>query len=94
MKNDVKINLDEFTWGFFGSTSGKHYSNVSRHSRRDKMTSCRVFVEDKTTGLREEISIPEGHYSKKEMQKLRLDAIDKLVDSLLKKRKNEFKSKR
>jgi hypothetical protein len=81
------MNINEFIYGFHESASGKHHSKVSRHSRKEKITSCRVFVEDKTNGMKEEFSIPEGHYSKKEMQKLREDAVNILIGILLKKRK-------
>jgi len=79
---------DEFAWGFTSSVSGKHLHSVSRHSRREKKTSCTVTCHDKISGMVETYKIPEGHYSKKEMQKLRNDAVDILIEKLLKKRKS------
>ena len=81
------MNIKEFTYGFHSSVSAKHHSKVSKHSRKENLTSCRVFVEDLTNGMKEEFLIPEGHYSKKEMQKLEWDAVNNLIDILLKKRK-------
>jgi len=85
-KKENKINENEFVWGITGSVSGKHLSSVSRHSRKEKLTSRRVTVRDLTTGLSEMKEIPEYHYSKKEMQKLTNIAIDNLMMSLYNKR--------
>lgn len=86
MKTRKEINKNEFTWGFTGSVSGKHLSSVSRHSRKEKLISRRITVNDLTNGLSEMKEIPEGHYSKKEMQKLTNIAINSLVVSLYNKR--------
>jgi len=82
----MKINMSEFAWGFNSFSSGKR-KKATKVSRKEQITSCKIFVEDKITGLKEEIFIPEGHYSKKEMQKLRNEALEKMVIHLLKKRK-------
>ena len=82
----MKIDINEFSYGFYSSSSGKR-NKVTKSSRKEQITSCKVFVEDKTNGLKEEYNIPEGNYSKKEMQKLRNDAIDKMIITLLGKRK-------
>jgi hypothetical protein len=80
-------NKDEFTYGFNSSVSGKHLSSVSKHSRKDKITECRLTVTDKITGAEEIHVIPAGNYSKKEMQQLRANAFEAAVLSLYKKRK-------
>lgn len=85
-KKENKIDESEFIWGITGSVSGKHLSSVSRHSRKEKLTSRRVTVSDLTTGLSEMKEIPKGHYSKKEMQKLTNVTIDNLMVSLYNKR--------
>ena len=78
--------MSEFAWGFNSFSSGKR-KKATKSSRKEQITSCVIFVEDKISGLREEYCIPKGNYSKKEMQKLRKDALDKLIFNLLKKRK-------
>jgi len=86
-KTPSLFDYSEFTWGFNSSVSGKNLHSVSRHSRKEKLTECRLHVTDKITNLEENYTIPAGHYSKKEMQKLRQDALDKTILSLMKKRK-------
>ena len=78
----MKVDMKEFSYGFHLSSSGKR-NKVTKSSRKEQITSCKVFAEDKTTGLKEEYNIPEGNYSKKEMQKLRNNALDKLIIVLL-----------
>lgn len=82
--------MNEFSWGFYSSSSGKR-NKVTKSSRKEQITSCKVFVEDKTNGLKEECYIPEGNYSKKEMQKLRTKALNDLIFILLSKRKTKQK---
>lgn len=48
-----------------------------------------MFVKDTKTGIEKTYSIPEGHYSKKEMQKLRATAIDTLMEELFQQRKKK-----
>ena len=79
------INLDEFLTGFISTSMGRG-GPVNKTSRSAGITSSDVSVIDKLTGLKESIQIPEGHYSRKEMQKLRGVAIEKMALSLLEKR--------
>jgi len=86
----MKKDMNEFSYGFLISSIGKR-NKVTKSSRKEQITSCKVFLEDKTNGLKEEYDIPEGNYSKKEMQKLKNNAIDKLMVLLLSKRKSKQK---
>lgn len=87
-KDSSGHNINEFCYGFQSSSSGKHLSSVSKHSRKEKLTGCVVTTRDKITGAEEISTIPSGNYSKKEMQKLREDAVEKSILSLYNKRKN------
>lgn len=82
MKNN-KINRDEFLIGFQGSSSGNNLHSVSRHSRKEKLTSRKITVKDKITNLEKIKIVPEGNYSKKEMQKISDVIINELIISLL-----------
>lgn len=62
---------------------GNKFSNSSRKS---SLRSLKAMVEDKITGFKEEIIVPEGNYSKKEMQKLKFDAFEKMALNLIAKR--------
>lgn len=86
-KNIVGPNPDDFSYGFTSSVSGTKHHSVSQHSRKEKLTECRVTVKDKITGAEELYTIPAGHYSKKEMQKLRDETVKRGIVSLYKKRK-------
>ncbi len=86
MKQKVSFNPQEFTSSFTSYSSGIHHAKVTKHSRKEKLTSCVISVVDKINGTRAEVIIPEGHYSKKEMQKLRNSAVEKLMIMLYTKR--------
>ena len=79
------INWDEFLTGFISTSMGRG-GPVNKTSRSAGITSSDVSVIDKLTGLKESIQIPEGHYSRKEMQKLRKEAMEKMAFSLVEKR--------
>ena len=86
-KTSSEPNPEEFSWGFNSYISGKHHHSVTQHSRKEKLTECRVTIKDKITGEEEHYTIPAGNYSKKEMQKLRGETLQKGMLSLFKKRK-------
>ena len=86
-KQTLQPNPEEFSYGFNSSVSGNNHHSVSRHSRKEKLTECRVTVKDKITGTEELHIIPEGNYSKKEMQKLKEKIFIEAITSLYKKRK-------
>ena len=86
------INWDEFLTGFISTSMGRGGPNKT--SRSAGITSSDVSVIDKLTGLKESIQILEGHYSRKEMQKLRKEAIEKMAFSLLEKRAKISKARK
>lgn len=86
-KTEIKIDLNEFEWGFSSSVSGGRNNKATKSSRKDSLTSCRIEVRDKITNLKEEYHIVEGHYAKKEMQNLRKIQIERLILILIEKRK-------
>jgi hypothetical protein len=81
----------EFLYGFQSSNMGSRDGKATHTSRKQSLTSRKVFVEDTTTGYQLETIIPEGHYSKKEMQKLTQVALDELTEKLMKMRKQANK---
>lgn len=86
-KSSSGPNSDEFSCGFHSSVSAKPTHSVSRQSRKENLTECRITVKDKITGNEELHVIPAGNYSKKEMQKLREETFQRAIVSLHKKRK-------
>ena len=77
--NDVKkakwsLNPKEVASGWVGFSSGKS----GQFSRRLKITSCTVTLTHGPTGLQVQGEVPPGHYSKKEMQRLRDEQYVKL----------------
>ena len=85
----MKPNMDEFLTGHSSFRTGGRNGQATKTSRGDGLSSCDVFVIDTTTNLREDFKIPLGNYTKKEMQKLRNEAIEKMVLLLISKRKKK-----
>ena len=87
------INWDEFLTGFTSTSMGRG-GPVNKTSRSAGITSSNVSVIDKLTGLKESSQIPEGHYSRKEMQQLRSNAMEKMALFLLEKREQINKTRK
>lgn len=68
-KQATKWSLDpnEVTWGMHGSSSGKS----GQFERKLKSTSSTVFLTHLPTDTKVEGEVPDGNYSKKEMQQKR-----------------------
>lgn len=77
-KDKWKLSWDDVSCGMHGSSSGK----TGQFERKLKVTSSTVYLIHKTTGTRVEGIIPPGHYSKKEMQKLRQKLAEQLFEEL------------
>ena len=57
--------------GFWAVSSGGRNRPLSKHSRREELRQETVSLRHVPTGLAGQIEIPAGHYTKKEMQRLR-----------------------
>lgn len=72
------LNPDDLSWGWHGASSGKR----GQFARQLKTTSASVFVTHRPTGIRVEGQIPDGHYSKQQMQARREQLARQLVSEL------------
>ncbi len=66
------------TWGITGYSRGKS----GQFERKLKTTSCSIFLAHLPTGITVEGEIPDGNYSKKEMQQKREDLKHSLFQEL------------
>jgi hypothetical protein len=71
-----KLDPNEVSWSWSGSSGGGTFE------RKTKITSCRVVVWHIPTKVSVEGEVKAGHYSKKEMKKLRADLYQKLFIEL------------
>jgi len=74
----MKINLKDTSFGWWGSSSGKSGS----FARKQKITECQATLTHKPTGISVRGEIAPGHYSKKEMQTMRKNLQNELLEKL------------
>jgi hypothetical protein len=90
MKKNNKISSidwNQFQYLIQSSIIGGRKRPLTKSSRKDDLNTTTVSVIDKTTSLEEKIVIPTGHYTKKELTKLKEEALNKLAKILISKRK-------
>jgi hypothetical protein len=66
----------------FGTTSGRRRKPLRKSSRREELRGEIVTLRHLPSGREGSIEIPKGHYSKKEMQRLREDAKVRFLEML------------
>lgn len=76
MKAKWKLDPNEVGWGWEGSSGGGTFE------RKTKITSCRITAQHLPTKVQVKGEIKAGHYSKKEMKKLREDLRVRLFNEL------------
>jgi hypothetical protein len=70
-----RISLDDIEIiGLAGSSTGGRRKPLTKSSRRQEVRSERVHLRHVPSGRETHIEIPPGHYSKKDMQRMREEA--------------------